>query len=74
MNGNVPKTGSGQGKMSMAWADGAASPGSDEALAKGCTCPVLDNGHGKRPPYPPDDWWMTLGCPQHDIEEEETSP
>ncbi len=23
------------------------NPGSDEALEKGCTCPVLDNGHGK---------------------------
>ena len=23
------------------------NPGSDEAIAKGCTCPVLDNGHGK---------------------------
>lgn len=22
-------------------------PGSDEAIALGCTCPVLDNGHGK---------------------------
>lgn len=22
-------------------------PGSDEAILKGCTCPVLDNGHGK---------------------------
>lgn len=24
-----------------------APPGSDEALAKGCRCPVLDNHHGK---------------------------
>ncbi len=23
------------------------NPGSDEAREKGCTCPVLDNGHGK---------------------------
>ena len=22
------------------------NPGSDEAIALGCTCPVLDNGHG----------------------------
>lgn len=22
------------------------NPGSDEAIARGCTCPVLDNGHG----------------------------
>ena len=41
------------------------NPGSDEALAQGCLCPVLDNGHGKCPPYPPDGWWMTMGCPVH---------
>ena len=23
------------------------NPGSDEAIALGCTCPVMDNGHGK---------------------------
>ena len=23
------------------------NPGSDEALELGCTCPVIDNGHGK---------------------------
>jgi hypothetical protein len=23
------------------------NPGSDEALDLGCTCPVMDNGHGK---------------------------
>ena len=22
------------------------NPGSDEAVAAGCTCPVMDNGHG----------------------------
>lgn len=22
-------------------------PGSDEAIASGCTCPVMDNGHGR---------------------------
>lgn len=25
----------------------APNPGSREALAEGCTCPVLDNAHGK---------------------------
>lgn len=43
--------------------------GSGEALAQGCTCPVLDNNHGKFPPYPPDGWWTTAGCPVHDPEE-----
>lgn len=23
------------------------NPGSDEAVKKGCTCPVLDNAHGE---------------------------
>ncbi len=23
------------------------NPGSDEAIAQGCTCPVLDNAHGR---------------------------
>ena len=23
------------------------NPGSDEAIAAGCTCPVMDNGHGR---------------------------
>lgn len=41
------------------------NPGSDEALDQGCTCPVLDNGRGRRAPYPPDGWWMTEGCPVH---------
>ena len=23
------------------------NPGSDEAIAAGCTCPIMDNGHGR---------------------------
>jgi hypothetical protein len=41
------------------------NPGSDEALSMGCICPVLDNGHGRMPPYPPSGWWVTEGCPLH---------
>lgn len=41
------------------------TPGSDTAIKAGCTCPVLDNGHGRG--------WMgmagvyvyTVGCPIH---------
>lgn len=40
------------------------NPGSDEALALGCRCAVLDNNHGKWPPRPPH-WFVTLGCPVH---------
>ena len=35
-------------------------PGSDTAVAQGCTCPVLDNGHGHS-------MWMTVAgdCAMH---------
>ena len=37
------------------------NPGSDEAIALGCTCPVLDNGHGRGSgPF-----WITVDCPLH---------
>lgn len=50
----------------------APNPGSDDAVAKGCSCPILDNAHGRG--------WMggvkdketgetifvyTVGCPVH---------
>ena len=41
------------------------NPGSDEAIKLGCKCPVMDNNHGKRAPYPPDGWWILPGCPVH---------
>lgn len=50
----------------MAWIKDAPNPGSDAALDMGCTCPVMDNNHGKWAPWPPDGWWMTGGCPIHD--------
>ena len=40
------------------------NPGSDAALDRGCTCPVLDNGHGRinggKGPF-----WITANCPLH---------
>ena len=40
------------------------NPGSDAALDRGCTCPVLDNGHGRinggKCPF-----WITANCPLH---------
>lgn len=42
-----------------------ANPGSDDARKQGCSCAVLDNNHGKYPPFPPDGWWITGGCPVH---------
>lgn len=41
------------------------NPGSDEARERGCICPVMDNNHGKRAPWPPDGWWITEACPVH---------
>lgn len=37
------------------------NPGSDAAHAAGCSCPVLDNGHGRGDgPF-----WIDMDCPLH---------
>lgn len=41
-------------------------PGSDEALALGCRCPVLDNGHGKGM-LGLGMYILAAGCPVHPI-------
>lgn len=47
------------------------NPGSDEARALGCRCPVIDNNHGRFPPWPDADapggghYWIKEGCPVH---------
>jgi hypothetical protein len=43
----------------------APNPGSDEALALGCHCPVMDNNRGLHAPRPPDGWWINWECPVH---------
>lgn len=43
------------------------NPGSREAKAAGCRCPVLDNCRGIRPPYPPDGWVINEDCPIHGL-------
>lgn len=41
-------------------------PGSDEALARGCTCPVLDNAHGRGWVIDGEPvWWIRADCPLH---------
>lgn len=40
------------------------NPGSDAAIELGCYCPVMDNNHGKYPPWP-GDYWVAQGCPVH---------
>lgn len=42
------------------------NPGSDEAIAKGCTCPVLDNAHGRGYGGRKGVYVYTVGCPVHD--------
>lgn len=42
------------------------NPGSDEALALGCICPVLDNRHGAGLDYPDGPaFWVNGNCPIH---------
>lgn len=45
-------------------------PGSDDAIALGCSCARYDNNRGMFPPFPavddrPAGWFMTVGCPVH---------
>lgn len=48
------------------------NPGSDEAIALGCTCPVMDNARGEGI----DDgeggrlFWKRAGCPLHGLQED----
>lgn len=52
------------------------NPGSDEALAMGCLCPVMDNRRGRGSGYVDLDgnplWWINGDCPVHVEQEEET--
>lgn len=45
------------------------NPGSDAAVAAGCTCPVLDNGHGLGAWGSPGLFWMARSCPVHEEKE-----
>ena len=39
------------------------TPGSPEAVARGCTCPVIDNHHGRG--VKPGVFWINKDCPLH---------
>lgn len=41
------------------------NPGSPEAIAAGCTCPVLDNHHGAGIPGKVAGWWINPYCDLH---------
>ena len=51
----------------MPESDWTHNPGSPEAVEAGCTCAILDNGHG-RGRYADGErygWWVAEGCPLH---------
>lgn len=41
-------------------------PGSDEAIDRGCTCPVVDNGHGRGRFGDGDMYVYRPDCPVHE--------
>jgi len=42
------------------------NPGSDAAIKQGCTCPVLDNAHGRGIMGEEDfGFWIDSSCPLH---------
>ena len=45
--------------------DTKPNPGSDAAIAQGCTCPRMDNGHGKGYMGMPGVFAMSGDCPLH---------
>lgn len=46
------------------------NPGSNEALILNCSCPVLDNAHGRgvRPIDGKPQFWIDGGCPLHGLD------
>lgn len=48
-------------------------PGSQDAISRGCTCPVIDNGHGKGYMGQPGIYVMHGDCPLHGEKEKEMS-
>jgi len=49
------------------------NPGSDEAVEAGCSCPRMDNGHGKGSMWGPGTYWINGDCPIHGKKEEPTT-
>lgn len=48
-------------------------PGAKEAIAAGCKCPVLDNGHGQGAYIDQDGspvFWFNFDCPLHGDDEQ----
>lgn len=49
-------------------------PGSDEAIAIGCKCPVIDNAHGAGYMGQPGIFVYVEGCPVHRFDFEDAGP
>ena len=64
-NPNHPKKGDLKARREMNTT--IPNPGSDAAIVAGCTCPVLDNGHGRGVGGNGEKygWWITEGRPLH---------
>lgn len=45
------------------WSEDTPNPGSDEAVKRGCFCPVLDNNYGEG--LGEGKFWLIVGCPLH---------
>ena len=41
------------------------NPGSDAAIDRGCTCPVMDNAHGRGAHGEAGVFWWDMACPLH---------
>ena len=48
------------------------NPGSPEAVEQGCTCPILDNGHGDEYLGQTRGFWITEDCPLHNKSNKES--
>jgi len=44
------------------------NPGSDEAVAMGCECPVIDNHYGRGYHGVAGEFCFNMSCPVHNIE------
>jgi hypothetical protein len=51
------------------------NPGSETAVAMGCTCPVIDNHYGRGVPNHLNGplYWIAEGCPLHDTAKKGTA-
>ena len=47
------------------------NPGSNSAVAEGCTCPILDNGRGDETLGNTRGFWVSEDCPLHHLPEVE---